>query len=80
VSVMICTYDGAVSTPVPHLGILAPLETVYDWLDSLGYTHAYDPSASVEACEADRAPTPGARPPEAVGRGTGPAAAPASHR
>jgi S1-C subfamily serine protease len=80
VSVMICTYDGAVSTPVPHLGILAPLETVYDWLDALGYTHAYDPSASVEACEADRAPAPGSRPPEAVGRGTGPTAAPASHR
>ncbi len=55
VSVMICTYDGAVSVPVPHLGILAPLATVYDWLDSLGYTHAYDPSASVEACEAERA-------------------------
>lgn len=67
VSVMICTYDGAVSTPVPHLGILAPLEAVYDWLDAAGYTHAYEPSASVEACEADRAVR--FAPPEAVGRG-----------
>lgn len=72
VSVMICTYDGAVSVPVPHLGILAPLSTVYDWLDSLGYTHAYDPEASVEACEAERAaevfraPAPGAANPGAA--------------
>ena len=80
VSVMICTYDGAVSTPVPHLGILAPLETVYDWLDSLGYTHAYDPSASAEACEADRAtPEPGVRNPDPVGRAPD-RAMPASHR
>lgn len=68
VSVMICTYDGAVSTPVPHLGILAPMETVYDWLDARGYTHAYDPSASLEACEADRNAPAGTRVEEAVGR------------
>ena len=55
VSVMICTYDGAVSVPVPHLGILAPLLTVYEWLDDQGFAFAYDPSASVEACEAERA-------------------------
>lgn len=48
VSVMICTYDGAVSTPVPHLGILVSLEAVYDWLDSMRYRFLYDPSASVE--------------------------------
>jgi len=48
VSVMICTYDGAVSTPVPHLGILVSLETVYDWLDTMHYRFIYDPSAAVE--------------------------------
>jgi S1-C subfamily serine protease len=67
VSVMICTYDGAVSTPVPHLGILVSLESVYDWLDSLHYRFVYDPQASIEACERTREPAPpaprgGARP------------------
>jgi S1-C subfamily serine protease len=70
VSVMICTYDGAVSTPVPHLGILAPMLTVYDWLDAQGYTFAYDPSASVEACEAERA-AEFVRSPEAAARPAG---------
>ncbi len=55
VSVMICTYDGAVSTPVPHLGILVSLETVYDWLDGLGRRYVYDPASSPEACEELRA-------------------------
>lgn len=44
VSVMICTYDGVVSTPVPHLGILLSLEAVYDWLDALDYQFVYDPA------------------------------------
>lgn len=48
VSVMVCTYDGAVSTPVPHLGIMVSLETVYDWLDALGYQFIYDPEAPLE--------------------------------
>jgi S1-C subfamily serine protease len=59
VSVMICTYDGVVSTPVPHLGILVSMETVYDWLDSLHFQFIYDPSFTIEACErarADRTP------------------------
>lgn len=51
VSVMVCTYDGAVSTPVPHLGILVSLETVYDWLDSLNYHFIYDPEFPLEAFE-----------------------------
>lgn len=55
VSAMICTYDGAVSTPVPHLGILVSLDAVYDWLEELGLGHVVDPWASVEACEAARA-------------------------
>ncbi|MFN3486145.1 MAG: trypsin-like peptidase domain-containing protein [Planctomycetota bacterium] len=68
VSVMVCTYDGVVSTPVPHLGILVSLETVYDWLDALQYRFVYDPDATIEACESARsapppwAPSPGARP------------------
>jgi len=62
VSVMICTYDGAVSTPVPHLGILVSLESVYDWLDSLHYRFVYDPAATLEACEREReAAGPGPR-------------------
>jgi S1-C subfamily serine protease len=61
VSVMICTYAGAVSTPVPHLGILNPLAQVYDWLDSLGYPFVYDPAAGSLACElARREPAPSA--------------------
>lgn len=55
VSVMVCTYDGAVSTPVPHLGIFVSMESVYDWLDGLHYQFIYDPSTTVEACEAARA-------------------------
>ena len=51
VSVMVCTYDGAVSTPVPHLGIMVSLETVYDWLDELHYPFIYDPESSLESFE-----------------------------
>lgn len=69
VSVMICTYDGVVSTPVPHLGILVSLNTIYDWLDSLGLRFLYDPAADTEeACGTappreggDPVPAPAAR-------------------
>jgi len=54
VSVMVCTYDGAVSTPVPHLGIMVSLETVYDWLDELHYPFIYDPESPLETFEARR--------------------------
>ncbi len=54
VSVMICTYDGVISTPVPHLGILVSLDVVYDWLDSLGYRFIYDPDEEPETCMTDR--------------------------
>ena len=54
VSAMVCTYDGAVSVPVPHLGIMVSLETVYDWLDSLNYHFIYDPEFPLEAFEAVR--------------------------
>jgi S1-C subfamily serine protease len=64
VSVMVCTYDGAVSTPVPHLGIMVSLETVYDWLDSLNYNFIYDPEFPLEAFENLRTnkPFPSPRP------------------
>jgi S1-C subfamily serine protease len=62
VSVMLCTYDGAVSTPVPHLGILVSLETVYDWLDGLGLRFVYDPGAAPDACEQLREVPPGQEP------------------
>jgi len=58
VSVMVCTYDGAVSTPVPHLGIMVSLETVYDWLDGLDSSFIYDPAASPETAELRRPETP----------------------
>lgn len=65
VSVMVCTYDGAVSTPVPHLGIMVSLEAVYDWLDDLGYPFIYDPATPLEAFE----PAPlGGLPKNASGR------------
>jgi len=54
VSAMVCTYDGAVSTPVPHLGIMVSLESVYDWLDSMNYHFIYDPEFPLEAFEAVR--------------------------
>jgi S1-C subfamily serine protease len=63
VSVMVCTYDGVVSTPVPHLGILVSLDTVYDWLESLCYQFIFDPEATIEDCERARA----ARGPQASG-------------
>ena len=44
VSAMICTYDNPVSTPVPHLGILVPLDSVYDWLRDNKYAFVFDPT------------------------------------
>ena len=48
VSVMVCTYEGEVATPVPHLGILISMEGVYDWLDSIHYRFLYDPRLSID--------------------------------
>jgi S1-C subfamily serine protease len=45
VSAMICTFDNPVSTPVPHLGILVPLDSVYDWLRDNKYAFVFDPTA-----------------------------------
>lgn len=44
VSAMICTFDNPVSTPVPHLGILVPLDSVYDWLRDNKYAFVFDPT------------------------------------
>jgi hypothetical protein len=55
VSVMVCTYEGAVATPVPHLGVLVSLDQVYDWLDALGLQCVYDPEYPLESYETLRA-------------------------
>ena len=68
VSVMVCTYDGAVTTPVPHLGIMVSLETVYDWLDSLNYHFIYDPEFPLEAFEAVRSANAKSAPPQRAGQ------------
>jgi S1-C subfamily serine protease len=75
VSVMVCTYDGAVSTPVPHLGIMVSLDTVYDWLDSLNYHFIYDPEFPLEAFEGllrtpRIAPSPRPEPPQPAPTGS----------
>jgi S1-C subfamily serine protease len=51
ISAMICTYDGFVSTPVPHLGIMVSLLTLYDWLDGQYLQFVYDPAFTPEMCE-----------------------------
>lgn len=53
-SAMICTYDNFVSTPVPHLSIMVPLDGIYDWLDEQHLQYLYDPTASKEACQRAR--------------------------
>lgn len=51
IAAMVCTYDGFVSTPVPHLGILVSLMTLYDWLDSQYLQFVYDSRFTPELCE-----------------------------
>jgi S1-C subfamily serine protease len=51
VSAMICTFDNPVTTPVPHLGILVPLDTVYDWLAERRYQFLFDAHARRPAKE-----------------------------
>lgn len=55
VAAMICVYDTIVSMPVTHLGVLVPMTSVYDWLDSQGYQFLYDPRVSRDDCERGRA-------------------------
>ena len=50
ISAMICTYDGFVSVPVPHLGIMVSLLTVYDWLDSKYLQYVYNDAYTPQVC------------------------------
>ncbi|MBI2931335.1 MAG: trypsin-like peptidase domain-containing protein [Planctomycetes bacterium] len=43
VSTMICTFDNPTATPVPHLGILLPLESIMDWLTAHDAGFLIDP-------------------------------------
>ncbi len=61
VSAMICTFDNPVSTPVPHLGILVPLDSVYDWLNENKFAFVYDPAAARPALASDQASPPAVR-------------------
>ncbi len=42
VSAMVCTFENPVTTPVPHLGILVPMDRVYDWLEANGHGRILD--------------------------------------
>ena len=42
VSSMIYTYGKTNPTVVPHMGLFVPLDTVYRWLDSEGYSFLYE--------------------------------------
>ena len=53
ISAMICTYEEG-SMPVPHLGIMVSLETLYDWLDENHYQFLYDENYTSEQCAAAR--------------------------
>lgn len=54
VSTMICTYDNPSATPVPHLGIVLPIESVAAWLDTTGRLHIIDPEAPPAGASARR--------------------------
>lgn len=41
ISSMIYTYGKTNPVVVPHLGLFVPLETIYEWLDSEGYSFLY---------------------------------------
>ncbi|MBI5365486.1 MAG: trypsin-like peptidase domain-containing protein [Planctomycetes bacterium] len=53
-SSMICVYDNFISLPVPHLGILVPLDSVYDWFDTQCLQFLYRRDLSKEDCDRDR--------------------------
>ncbi len=63
ISAMICTYDGFVSVPVPHLGIMVSLETIYDWLDGQYLQYVYNPQLTPESCQELRRETSRPQPP-----------------
>jgi len=39
VSVMLCTYDNPSTTPVPHLGVFLPLDSIAAWLAEAGHAN-----------------------------------------
>jgi S1-C subfamily serine protease len=45
VSTMICTFDNPSATPVPHLGIVLPVESIAAWLTAAGRAFIVDPAA-----------------------------------
>lgn len=55
VSAMICTFENPVTTPVPHLGILVPMDAVADWLRANHYGYLVDPGLTKAECDRRRA-------------------------
>lgn len=51
VSSMICVYDNFMATPVPHLGVMVSMDTVYDWLDSQCFQFLYDREMPKDLCD-----------------------------
>ncbi len=51
VSSMICVYDNFMATPVPHLGVMVSMDTIYEWLDSQCFQFLYDGDFSRDLCE-----------------------------
>ncbi len=54
VSSMICVYDNFMATPVPHLGVMVSMDTVYDWLDSQCFQFLYDREVPKDLCDRRR--------------------------
>ncbi|MEK7865471.1 MAG: trypsin-like peptidase domain-containing protein [Planctomycetota bacterium] len=54
VSSMICVYDNFMATPVPHLGVMVSMDTVYDWLDAQCFQFLYDREMSKDLCDRAR--------------------------
>jgi S1-C subfamily serine protease len=54
VSAMLCVYQQFINVPVPHMGVLVPATTVYDWLDYEHYQFVYDPAYTTEGCAVAR--------------------------
>ncbi|MBI4563903.1 MAG: trypsin-like peptidase domain-containing protein [Planctomycetes bacterium] len=52
VSAMICTFENPITVPVPHLGILVPLDIVYDWLAAHHYQFLFDEGSTPEPAAA----------------------------
>ncbi len=57
VSAMLCVYQQFINVPVPHMGVLVPATTVYDWLDYERFEFIYDPDYTIEGCAVARVQT-----------------------